>query len=127
MEHFMLEPNLFILYVDNPLRSAKFYADLLQKEPVDEHPTFVMFALASGVMLALWSKHTAQPQPKCVGGGTEITFTVENQIAVDALYQDWAARGLTVAQKPVTMDFGYTFVVLDPDQHRLRVFAPLQY
>jgi hypothetical protein len=22
------------------------------------------------------------------------------------------------------MDFGYTFVALDPDKHRLRVFAP---
>jgi len=28
-----------------------------------------------------------------------------------------------VAQKPVDMDFGHTFVALDPDGHRLRVFA----
>lgn len=121
----MLEPNLFILYVDNPLHSAKLYGELLQKTPVDLHPTFAMFTLNSGAMLGLWSKHTAEPTAKCTGGGGEITFSVENQAAVDALYQDWTHRGLTVAQKPVAMDFGYTFVVLDPDQHRLRVFSPL--
>jgi len=32
-------------------------------------------------------------------------------------------RTLPVAQAPVELDFGYTFVVLDPDQHRLRVVA----
>ena len=37
---------------------------------------------------------------------------------------EWGGRKLTVAQAPVEMDFGYTFVALDPDQHRLRVFAP---
>jgi hypothetical protein len=42
---------------------------------------------------------------------------------VDALYAGWSRRGLPVAQQPVEMDFGYTFVALDPDQHRLRVFA----
>ena len=25
---------------------------------------------------------------------------------------------------PTAMDFGFTFVALDPDGHRLRVFAP---
>jgi predicted enzyme related to lactoylglutathione lyase len=28
----------------------------------------------------------------------------------------------TVAQKPTDMDFGRTFVVLDPDGHRIRVY-----
>jgi hypothetical protein len=28
-----------------------------------------------------------------------------------------------VTQAPVEMDFGYTFVMPDPDQHRLRVYA----
>jgi predicted enzyme related to lactoylglutathione lyase len=29
-----------------------------------------------------------------------------------------------VAQPPTRMDFGFTFLALDPDGHRLRVFAP---
>ncbi len=120
----MSEPNMIILYVNDPLRSAKLYGDLLQKTPTDLHPTFVSFALDSGIMLGLWSRHTAQPTAVCTGGGGEIAFTVADQAAVEALYKDWTNRGLVVAQKPVAMDFGYTFVVLDPDQHRLRVFAP---
>ena len=34
------------------------------------------------------------------------------------------ASGLPIVQKPTAMDFGHTFVALDPDGHRLRVFAP---
>jgi predicted enzyme related to lactoylglutathione lyase len=37
-----------------------------------------------------------------------------------------ADGGVAIAQKPVEMDFGYTFTALDPDGHRLRVFAPGQ-
>jgi hypothetical protein len=40
------------------------------------------------------------------------------------VHRSWAARGLSIIQSPVAMDFGYTFVALDPDAHRLRVFAP---
>jgi hypothetical protein len=29
---------------------------------------------------------------------------------------------VTVAQKPVDMDFGRTFVILDPDGHRIRAY-----
>ncbi len=121
----MSEPNMIILYVNDPLRSAKLYGDLLQKTPLELHPTFASFTLDSGIMLGLWSRHTAEPTAICTGGGGEIAFTVADQAAVDALYKDWTNRGLVVAQKPVAMDFGYTFVVLDPDQHRLRIFAPL--
>jgi hypothetical protein len=49
---------------------------------------------------------------------------VESNAAVDATFADWSGRGLPIAQKPTGMDFGYTFVALDPDGHRLRVFAP---
>ena len=39
-------------------------------------------------------------------------------------YRDWSLRGLPILQAPIDMDFGRTFVALDPDGHRLRVFAP---
>lgn len=57
----MVCPNLILLYVDNPLTSATLYRDLLGKEPTDYHPTFVSFTLESGLMIGLWSKHTAEP------------------------------------------------------------------
>ena len=54
-------------------------------------------------------------------GGSEIAFMVAD---VDAVHTDWLSRGLTILQAPTDMDFGRTFVAVDPDGHRLRVFAP---
>jgi hypothetical protein len=54
----------------------------------------------------------------------EIAFTVADANAVDDAHADWSRRGLKIAQAPTQMDFGRTFVALDPDGHRLRVFAP---
>ncbi|HET7812175.1 MAG TPA: VOC family protein [Steroidobacteraceae bacterium] len=120
----MQSPNFFILYVDNPPKSAAFYQELLGRAPVEASPTFAMFALDAGVMLGLWSRHTVQPAARVAGGGHEVAFAVRGRPAVDAAHAAWSGRGLEVAQAPVELDFGYTFVALDPDQHRLRVFAP---
>lgn len=120
----MQSPNFFILYVDNPPKSAAFYQELLGRAPVESSPTFAMFALDAGVMLGLWSRHTVQPAARVAGGGHEVAFAVRGRPAVDAAHAAWSGRGLEVAQAPVELDFGYTFVALDPDQHRLRVFAP---
>ena len=120
----MTHPPFTLLYVDSPRASAAFYAGLLGCEPVEQSPTFCLFALESGLMLGLWSRHTAEPAPCAAGGGMELGFQVEDAAAVDALYADWSARDLRVLQKPVDLDFERTFVVLDPDCHRLRVFAP---
>ena len=120
----MTDPNFILLYVDNPTASAAFYSELLGHPPVEASPTFVMFALSSGVMLGLWSRHTVEPAAAARGGGSELAFTVANADAVHAMHKDWSQRGLTIAQKPTDMDFGHTFVALDPDGHRLRVFAP---
>ena len=57
-------------------------------------------------------------------GGAEIVFPADDAAAVGAVYDDWRTRGVAIAQEPTKMDFGTTFVGLDPDGHRLRVFAP---
>ena len=116
--------NFLLLYVDDPAPSAAFYADLLGLEPIEMSPTFAMFALPSGLMLGLWSCHTAEPAATPVGGA-EIGFQLDDAAAVDAAYANWSEKsGARVAQEPIDLDFGRTFVVLDPDGHRLRVFAP---
>lgn len=120
----MPDPTFLILYVDHPAASAAFYADLLGRPAVEASPTFALFALASGHMLGLWSRHTVRPAADASGGGAEIGFPVDARATVDALHADWRARGLPILQAPLEMDFGYTFVALDPDRHRLRVFAP---
>ncbi|MEC5158994.1 putative enzyme related to lactoylglutathione lyase [Janthinobacterium sp. CG_23.3] len=116
-------PNFFILYVDRPLASADFYAALLGRAPVEASATFAMFALDSGVMLGLWSKHTVEPAAAAGGGGAEVAFAQGGKDAVDAVHADWLGKGVPILQAPLHMDFGYTFVAQDPDGHRLRVFA----
>ncbi len=118
----MANPNFILLYVNDPTRSALFYEYLLRSSPVEASPTFAMFALESGWMLGLWSKHTVEPAATPVGG-SELAFAVANEQAVRELYQDWKEHGLRIVQEPTQMDFGYTFTALDPDGHRLRVFA----
>lgn len=111
-----------LLYVDNPPASVAFYGDLLGKPPIETSPTFAMLPLNGEVMLGLWARHTVEPVASAPGGG-EIAFTVADAEAVARTHADWS-RGLPIAQAPTAMDFGHTFVALDPDGHRLRVFAP---
>ena len=119
----MPDLNLTILYVDEPLASAAFYADLLGLPPVEAAPTFAMFRLPGGAGIGLWSRHTVEPGATAAGGGGELAFTAAD---VDAVHTDWARRGLTIVQPPTELDFGRTFVAVDPDGHRLRVFAPVR-
>ena len=120
----MFKPNFLLLYVDDPSASAAFYQALLGQPPVEASPTFALFALQSGVMFGLWSKHTVEPAAPPRFGGSELAFKVNDAGAVRAKHAEWSERGLTIAQPPTDLDFGHTFVALDPDGHRLRVFAP---
>lgn len=115
-------PELFILYVEDHAQSCAFYSTLLDMTPIENAPTFVLFALSSGTKLGLWSKKTLEPKPTAAGGGTELAFTVAT---IDELHQRFAelkAQGLTILQPITEMVFGVTFVVLDPDGHRLRIY-----
>ena len=116
--------SFLLLYVDNPPASAKFYADLLEAPVIEQSPTFAMLPLREGVMLGLWLRNTVEPKAATPAGGGEIAFTVDDAAAVKAMHSAWCKRGLPIAQAPTQMDFGHTFVALDPDGHRLRVFAP---
>ena len=120
----MPDASFVILYVDSPARSAAFYRDLLAREPIESSPTFAMFALREGMMLGLWSRHTVAPAATAMAGGTEVAFTVDDAAEVDRTHAAWRGKGLAIAQAPVDLDFGRTFVALDPDGHRLRVLAP---
>jgi predicted enzyme related to lactoylglutathione lyase len=43
---------------------------------------------------------------------------------VNALATAWQKKGVEIVQRPTQMDFGWTFAAVDPDGHRVRVFAP---
>lgn len=118
----MFDPKLgfVLLFVENPVKSANFYRTLFQLEPIEVSPTFALFALTNGVMLGFWSRYTAEPAVTSLPGASEICFAVDN---VDNVYNAWAMQGVTVIQKPTEMDFGRTFVALDPDGHRIRIYT----
>lgn len=55
--------------------------------------------------------------------GGELGFQVECADEGDRLHVEWRAKGVTIALPPMVLDFGRGFVGLDPDGHRLRVYA----
>ncbi|MGF3023651.1 VOC family protein [Methylobacterium aquaticum] len=116
----MLQPTYTLLYVDDPEASGRFYAALTGRPPVESSPTFAMFVLDGGHKLGLWSRHTVAPAAAAAGGGTELAFAVPD----DATHAAWTESGLPILQAPTDLDFGRTFVAVDPDGHRLRVFRP---
>ena len=119
----MLNVGFILVYVDNVAKSEAFYASILGCSAIDTSPTFAMLPAAPGLRLGLWRRDGVKPAATA-GGGGEIAFPVAGQSEVDRLFAEWRDKGVRIAQTPMAMDFGYTFVALDPDGQRLRVFAP---
>lgn len=116
-----MEPNMAytLLFVENPQESEKYYSKLLGLKAVESYPTFVLFAMPNGVKLGLWSPTTAEPKVTAKPGAAEICFPADD---VDAVFKEWKERGAIITQEPTDMDFGRTFLAVDPDGHRIRVF-----
>ncbi len=117
----MKDPNFILLYVSDPAASAAFYSGLLGRPVIESSPNFAMVELAGGVGLGLWASRDVDPKSSATGGGAEICFPADSSEDVDRRHERWSARGIRIAQKPTAKEFGYTFVGLDPDGHRLRV------
>ena len=113
----------FILYVEDPMKSAAFYEKLLQAKAVEASPGFAVFALAPPTMLGLWRRADVLPKAIAPTGCNEVSFHVESKDIVEQFFGVSKSIGAKVLQEPVQMDFGYTFTVADPDGHRLRVFT----
>lgn len=111
-----------LLAVQNPQKSAALYTQLLGVAPVESSPGFCLFVLSNGLKLGLWISTGMQPKPASPGG-VELSFSEASREAVLATYDAWKKLGMEVLQEPTDMDFGFTFVVRDPDGHRLRPFV----
>ena len=122
----MINVHSLLLYVTDPQESAGYYASLLECEPMDASPTFVMFALPSGLRLGLWRKDGVDPSPVAPGGGQEIGIHVQDPDSVDAMHKTWSEKGAVITMPPTDLDFGRSFVATDPDGHRLRVYSVAQ-
>lgn len=119
----MMRPDSVIYYVENIEASTEFYGSLLGTSTEFASPEYVQFALGNGLTLGLWARHTVSPAATPVGG-VELCFPLAEAAALDALFASLQAKGVTVAQAPTTMCFGYNFLVQDPDGHRLRFYVP---
>lgn len=122
----MLQPDMVVLYVENPAASAAFYVKLLNLQPIETAPTFVLFVLESGMRLGLMSKHTVEPAPTALGCGVELGFNASDDDHLHTLHADWKKQGLDIILAPKAMHWGLTFIALDPDGYRLRVFVPAE-
>ena len=120
----MPEFSFILLHVADHDASAAFYSQVLGLPVVERKDDFAMLPLRDGVMLGLWANATVEPASSGRTGASEVAFTLADAAAVEAIHADWRARGLTILQPPTAMVFGTTFLALDPDGHRLRVFAP---
>ena len=124
----MQHPSFVILYVENSGHSATFYQQLFAVAPVEASPGFVMFVLNSGLRLGLWHRQHIVPAATLdaampAGGSCELVFQLADSAALQMAFQQCQQAQLPVVLAPVQLDFGETFVVLDPDQHRLRFYV----
>ena len=119
----MFKPNSVILYVDNVETSTAFYKSIFGEGPVEAFPGFSVFSLKDGFILGLQSKHDIEPKPQPAFGGFELCLSDISIEEVDAIYRDFKARNIPMALPPSRLEFGYTFVALDPDGHRIRLCA----
>ncbi|MBV8048444.1 MAG: VOC family protein [Paludibacterium sp.] len=120
----MAMPSHVVLYVDNPGASADFYSAVLEEMPVSASASFVLFEQDEGLRLGLWSRECVEPAATIAGGGAELVVVVEDEDAVDRRYEALSQRGLCIIQPPQDMEYGRSFVLLDPDGHRVRLMMP---
>jgi catechol 2,3-dioxygenase-like lactoylglutathione lyase family enzyme len=113
-----------VLYVSDLAASVAFYTAFLGRPPVDASQAFAMFVFDNKGMLGLWQAQNVIPPDPAGIGGSEVTFLVADQDAVDRAHAGWIDRGFAVGLKPTDREFGYSAVVLDPDGHRIRAMKP---
>ncbi len=119
----MFTPSTLLQYVRDVATSATFYSGILGTAPVEQSPGFALFLLGDGAALGLWQRDDVQPPVSAQAGAAELAMVVANPDEVRQLHDAWCALGVQIAQAPVTLEFGHTFVGVDPDGHRLRVYS----
>lgn len=119
----MFKPNSVILYVDDVDASTAFYKATFGEDPIEAFPGFSVFSLKDGFILGLQTKHDIEPKPQPAFGGFELCLSDISIEEVDAIFNDFKARNVPMALPPTRLEFGYTFVALDPDGHRIRLCA----
>jgi hypothetical protein len=120
----MLDPNLLLFYVRDPIQSASFYEKIFEHRPEAVYPTYVAFTFSNGFTFSLWSIHAKNFVSSGSGSRSELAFMVSNEEEVRRRYHLWKTMGVAIEQDLHEAVFGLTFVALDLDGHRIRVCVP---
>ncbi|ATL32524.1 VOC family protein [Streptomyces formicae] len=121
----MPAPIVFIVYVNDARAAARFYGDLLEREPSFDTPEYLAFDLGDGADLAVWSGAFDGSLTPEVPRTSEVCLTLDGgPDVIDRLFEKWVAKGVRVVSEPSDAVFGRTFVVADPDGNLIRV-APV--
>ncbi len=120
----LLNPNLVLFYVENPIESASFYEKIFEQQPVAVFPTYVAFTFANGFTFSLWSTQAKNFVSAGSGNRSELAFMVSDENEVRRVRDQWGKLGVAIEQDLHEAVFGLTFVALDPDGHRIRVCIP---
>jgi catechol 2,3-dioxygenase-like lactoylglutathione lyase family enzyme len=119
----MFKPDAVMQSVRDVRLSAAFYAGIMGRPASQLAPGFALFVVPGAPALGLWERDGVQPEALGAPGACELTMVVDSPAAVERMHAEWTALGVEIAQAPVTLAFGHTFVGLDPDGHRLRVHS----
>ncbi len=108
------------LFVHDMKKAKDFYISLLGLEEVPEfsNDTFAFLRLAAGTPIVLWDVATLPPGITGSPGGVALGLEVED---VDAVWNEWKAKGVEVVSEVEDMGAGRSFRAKDPEGHRLSV------
>ncbi|GLH99166.1 VOC family protein [Phytohabitans aurantiacus] len=111
-----------IVYVNDAPAAARFYGDLLGMSPSLETPGYITFGLGPGADLAVWSGQFADLSPD-VPRTSEVCLAIDGggPDEINAIFEQWRSKGVTILQEPHDAGFGLTFLAADPDGNRIRV------
>ncbi len=120
----MTHLDMTILYVADPLTAPISTPVFSAFNPSTNHPASPCSSCRMARGSACGRAPTSSPtHPTAKAAKSASRSKVPTRFA--ATHADWSKR-MSIAQVPTEMDFGNTFVALDPDGYRLRVFSPSQ-
>lgn len=119
----MLAIDSIVLYVEDVQLSMSFYERVFECQPKLLSPTFAVVEFAENVKITLKQADALTPSSQVRGGGTELSIPATSRIELDNLFEQWKKLSVVFAQEREKSVYGVNFVALDPDGHRLRVFA----
>ena len=111
-----------IVYVNDAPAAARFYGGLLGMSPSFETSGYITFDLGPGAELALWSGQFEDLSPDVPRTG-EVCLAIGGgrPDEINAIFQRWRSKGVTILHEPHDAGFGLTFLAADPDGNRIRV------